>query len=364
MRPPRSPLLPREPPPPQAACGPAEDVCKGESSVSHATPRASSRRSFPAQLVGPGTRPGDLRARPSPPPRRTGSPRPHAGESLAGPTSCRAASGFPAQVAIPRPLTRSSSRLRPSTPCLPAPALGKRSFRVRRLPRRPPHTAEPQWPRENRSPLPPPPGRPLGLGSEPVSWGPVLCGLRCGVCVVPGHRGTPKPPSLPPILLPPAPRRGEMVAALWPPGPWSPRPQAAGRAPASRTPPCALTRSKPPGPRAPGGSPACPAREDSDLSAPSNAPPPVPVGPHPAPGRARTLWPALPSVSASRLRLSRGLSTCRSRRLSRGLGTLAVPASPEPAPLTVGPREGHGVAAWAPCEQPAAGFVPGAEHLR
>lgn len=58
---------------------------------------------------------------------------------------------------------------------------------------------------------------------------------------------------------------------------------------------------------------------------PFQCPAPVPVGPHPATGRALTVWLALPSVSVSRLpsplRLSRGLGTCRSLRLLRGLGT-------------------------------------------
>lgn len=62
-----------------------------------------------------------------------------------------------------------------------------------------------------------------------------------------------------------------------------------------------------------------PAQEGSDLSAPSNSPPPVPVGPHPATSSHRhahrqTL--RLPSVSVARLprllqlRLSLGFGTC------------------------------------------------------
>lgn len=133
-----------------AAPGPGEDVCKGEYSVSRATLGASSRQPFPTQLVGPGTGPGGLRAPPPPHAAQSGrgSQRPPAGESLAGLTSCRAASGFLAQVAITHPLTRSSSRLRPSTPCLPTPALGKRSLGFGAVPAGPgpPHCGAPVAP--------------------------------------------------------------------------------------------------------------------------------------------------------------------------------------------------------------------------
>lgn len=172
----------------------------------------------------------------------------------------------------------------------------------------------------------------------------------------PGRRRVPQTSLGSPSSPPPPRRRGKGMTPVWEfkPLPFSPGPPAGcGGTETYRTPPCVLpgwrprdpavgAREPPPPPPPGGGSPARPAREDRDLSAPSNAPPRRPRRSPPCrrDTRAQILARAALGVSGPTpasapaayppQHLSLGVSRSRRPLLRRGQG---VPWFPCPGPL-------------------------------